>query len=220
MPTYICRPKADYSNAGGWVINGATTLWGALTSEDDSTSHIQNTHINRAYHADLDHPSVGTVNASTLYVRARDAAGTTPTLTYGTSLAGTFKDTDTFTLSGSWGQKTASITPLPGDMNQAHFGVGVETDGTNPLDVRVSWIRLDLSYSPPTGEGYAYLIASFLGPLVAVGLAEMPGLVRYFNAKAAAAHWLDPWSRHRLDVADAVKMWDSLRLQPWRVYSY
>jgi len=212
--TYTCRPKADYSN-NRFRIYGDTSLWSALTSEDDVTSYIGTITPEAGYHALLDHPIVGNCNASTMYIRGRAPDGA-PTVTYGTSLAGVFIDTDTFAVTAAWSQDSFSVTPVAGDVNSTNFGVGIETDATNPQDTRISWVRLDLSYGPPTGAGFAYLISSFLGPLVAVGLNEMPGLVHHFNAEAASRPWWHPWNRHRLGMEDCKEMWLALRSHPWR----
>lgn len=215
MPTYLCRPKANYSNTG-WKIFGSTSLWEALVSEDDATTYIGTVTPSKVYHADLDHPLIGTASASTMYIRARCPDGA-PTVTYGTSLAGVFTtDVDTYAVPFSWAQDSFTLTPAAGDVNQEHFGVGIETDATNPQDTRVSWVRLDLVYDPPGGEGFAYLIGSFLGPLVAVGLHEMPGLIRHFNAEAASRPWWHPWNRHRLLPEEAERAWLALRAHPWR----
>lgn len=217
MATFICRPKADVVNYG-WTINDGTSMYGVLQSEDDGNSFIRTQSTNRYYYALLDKPLVGSCSSSTMYIRARYANGP-PTLTYGTALSSTPIDTDTYTPPFDWGQDSFSLTPTAGDVNQSTFACGIVTDGTNPQDVRVSWIRLDLVYDQPSADGWAYLIGSFLGPLVAVGLREMPGLVRRVNALARSVPIGHPWSPHRLHEDEAKAYWRSLREARWPVYS-
>lgn len=217
MATYICRPKADLVNSG-WTINLGTSMWGVLTSEDDGNSYIRSGSADTYYYALLDKPIVGSVSASTMYIRARYADGP-PTLTYGTALDETPIDTSTYTPGFDWGQGSFSVTPDPNAVNLDTFGVAIVSDSTNPQDVRVSWVRLDLEYDQPSSDGWVSMIASFLGPLVAVGLQEMPGLIRRVNALARSVPIGHPWSPHRLHADEAVKYWRSLR--EWRhpVYS-
>jgi hypothetical protein len=217
MATYLCRPKADVANFG-WTINLGLSMWSVLTSEDDGNSYIRTGSTNRYYYALLDKPIVGSVSPSTMYIRARYADGP-PTLTYGTALSTVDLDTDTYTPGFDWGQDSFSLTPASGDVNQSTFACGITTDGTNPQDVRVSWIRLDLVYDQPSADGWAYLIGSFLGPLVAVGLQEMPGLIRRVNELARSVPIGHPWSPHRLHEDEAQAYWHSLREFRSPVYS-
>jgi hypothetical protein len=217
MATYLCRPKADVLNVG-WTINLGTSLWSTLTSEDDGNSFIACTAASKKYYALLDHPLVGSCSSSLMYIRARSSDGT-PTLTFGTAQSSTFIDTGTYVTGSDWGQTSFSLTPTPGDVNQTTFACGIETDGSSPQNPRVSWIRLDLVYSEPGSDGWAFLIGSFLGPLVAVGLNEMPGLIRHVNRLAASVPIWHPWSPHRLHQDEAEAYWRSLRSARWPVYS-
>jgi hypothetical protein len=219
MATYLCRPKANVSN-DGWTINVSTSLWEALVSEDDAGSWVAATRNGKTLHVLLDKPLVGACQSSLMYIRAREADGSGATVTYGTSRAGTFLDTGTYTPSGLWGQTSFSLTPDPADVNATNFAAGLLTDGTNPQDMRVSWVRLDLVYTEPTADGWAYLIGSFLGPLVAVGLHEMPGLIRRVNELARSVPIGHPWSPHRLHEDEAQAYWRSLK--EWRrpVYAF
>lgn len=221
MPlSYTCRPSGNTYNYG-YSIFGSTDLYLAIQSEDDSTSYIEASQPGRKYVCTLDAPSVGLCYASTFYARFKSALGT-PTMTYGTAVGSTFASTGSYTTTAGWVTASFAVTPTPAQVNDPTFGGGIENDGiTNPCAPQCSWLRLDLSYDAPSGEVYAYLIGSFLGPLVAVGLQQMPRLVAHFNRMAAKA---DPrpsggFGRYRLDVADSERMWLALHAHPWRVYS-
>lgn len=217
MATYLCRPKSTVVNVG-WTINLGTSLWEVLTSEDDGNSFIATSAVNKYCYFLLDRPIVGSCSSSLMYIRARSSDGT-PTLTFGTALSTVDIDTGTYVTGSDWGQTSFSLTPSPNDVNLDTFACGIRTDATNPQNPRVSWIRLDLVYDQPADVGWAYLIASFLGPLVAVGLHEMPGLVRHVNSLARSVPIWHPWSPHRLHEDEAEAYWRSLR--EWRrpVYS-
>ena len=66
------------------------------------------------------------------------------------------------------------------DLLTVEFGGNVVVDGASTIKVTSFWLELDVDFA---AGGFAWLIGQYLGPLVAVGLHEIPKLIRAFHAR-------------------------------------
>lgn len=210
------RPdSADES--GGTMTPNAGGAAAALSDDSDFTNvgcqlstfepnkHIEGTWGNLP-------GGVGRVNACTLRARADSSVLNSADLTMYVDSTGPFAGVarisvvhlpDTTTNYASASFSTYNTKPL---VDALRWGLQADFVSNPGVQVRVYELYLDVDWDPAIG-GFKGMIFSILGPLVAVGLHEMPGIAAELLRR----------SRTRIRPEEYARAWRELR-EPGRLY--
>lgn len=188
MPVEQLLPTADGAN-NAWTLVAGSSKWNACRSIDADTSYMNSTAIPQAQSFQHDAPSlpVGVVTTAkvtwTMKNGAGGAANVRPLFVRadGTNAVNGAQQTSGAAYAGF--VSAALGNPYNGggvwnDTDIRNAQMGVETQIGGAVDVRVTYVEFTLDYVPSAIGGITALVIGIVGPLIAVGLEQIPGLVR------------------------------------------
>lgn len=188
MPVEFLLPTADGAN-NAWTLGAGASKWGACTSNDGDTSYITATAIPQAQSFQHVAPSlpVGLVNtAKVSWIMKNGGGGAANVRPKFVRADGTNAVNGVAQTSGAaYGNFVSAALGNPyagggtwNDTDIRNAQMGVETQLGGAFDMRVTYVDVTLDYVPAALGGLTSLVIGLVGPLVAVGLDQIPGLVR------------------------------------------
>lgn len=238
MPTEYYYPDAVNATPrtyADWTVNtgdkGAATLPGGgragPPTHDDDTTYITATLSTTKYQElSIDMPSpIGSISAMTASMRHRYVSGTTGAAIrslYFINAAGTLGTVVVSISNGTTSYATETLTNAldkrpgggnwsNGDFDEASADIRFATHyGANNNDdiVRVTSVFGQITYEPPSGGGFAFLLQlAGLGALPFVGAMDFSQFLKYLSWRRAYH------PRHTLmrDRAEILRAWDEVK---------
>lgn len=197
MPSAVLRVAA-VGTYDAWILGPGANKVVAVDSgnpvtHDDATTSISSAIVgNKESYTLLSagSPAIGAISAISIGIRDQDNTGAS-TIGAFVRVGGVDGVQQTYTASGTgvWTTRTisnplksGSVAVQGGDVRYSdpNFQIVIQYVNTGVTTHTVSTFWMDMTFSAPPG-GFIALISSFLGPLVAVGIHEIPKLAGHIH---------------------------------------
>lgn len=217
MPVVSLFPVAN-GGSNAWTLGAGSGKPAACQTNDGDTSYIVNGTVGNGQTFTLDplDSAATSINGEVAGHALGRNEGGGRTLIIRLRLSATNSDSSAFATTGSYVDYSQSPgRPGGGAWSPADIATlesGVVVGGTGTGNVRATQIYAVVDYNIDAG-GFAYLCSSLIGPLVAVGLLELPRLV-------AALYRADRRWRRVIRPDEYAQLWRALREDRRRRYFF
>ena len=218
MPNVTLLPNGTGAgNDTSWTLGAGASKLAAVQTNDGGTSFITSTIVADRNSFDMDNmPSAASaINGEPVHHGVMATSGSKNFKLY-FKLSGTNADGVAQNATGTY----TDYSDTPGRPGGGAWSVadvnavmaGVQTGGAGSGNITCTQIYAVVTYSVPSG-GFAFLVASFLGPLIAIGIRDLPGIARAVWAR-------DRRWRHVIEPGEYLAALRDLREARWPCYFF